>query len=106
MGLRVVLVDDHTLIREGLRHILNGHKIDVVGEAGTGAEAGSVIKNTQPDVSIVDIALPDTTGIEVAREARRVAPRGKVLMLSIHAEAEFVRRALEAGASGYLLKDA
>ena len=106
MAIRVVLVDDHTLIREGLRHILQSHKVEVVGEAGTGAEAVAVIKNTQPDVAIVDIALPDTTGIEVAREAKRLCPRTRILILSIHTEAEFVRRALEAGASGYLLKDA
>lgn len=106
MAIRVILVDDHTLIRQGLSHILHSHEIDVAGEAGTGAEALSVIQATQPDVAIIDVALPDASGVEVAREARRLSPRTRILMLSIHTEAEFVRRALEAGASGYLLKDA
>src|SRR5713226_1127079 len=106
MATRVVLVDDHTLIREGLRHILESHQIEVVGEAATGAEALGVIKKALPEVAIIDIALPDTSGIEVAREVKRLCPQTRILILSIHTEAEFVRRALEAGASGYLLKDA
>jgi DNA-binding NarL/FixJ family response regulator len=103
--IRVVLVDDHTIVREGLHALLSAEPaIDVVGQAGTGPEAIERIAALAPDVLVIDLGLPDMDGVEVIAHvcARPHAPR--ILVLSMHAEEEYVRAALRAGASGYLVK--
>lgn len=106
MTIRVLLADDHTLMREGLRALLTTvPDIEVVGEVRTGREAESRILELTPDVVLMDIAMPDLNGIEAARLIHARCPAVRVLMLSMHATAEYVYRAFEAGACGYLLKE-
>ncbi len=102
---RVVLADDHAVVRAGLRMLLEreGH-IAVVGEAGTGREAIEVACITQPDVAVMDFAMPDLTGAQACRQIRATVPTCRVLFLSMYEEEAYFVRALEAGAAGYLVK--
>jgi two-component system response regulator NreC len=101
----VLLVDDHRILREGIRSILEGHEdIQVVGEAGDGRQAVSLVGELNPDVVLMDIAMPLLNGLEATRQIKRDHPEVKVLILSVHDEEEYIRQALSAGAMGYLLK--
>jgi DNA-binding NarL/FixJ family response regulator len=103
----VVIVDDHTIVREGLLALLNARPgISIVGEAGCGLEALDVVRRSQPDVVLMDLSLPDMSGIEVIYELADVAPATKVVVLSMHDAPEYVRPALRAGVAGYLVKGA
>jgi DNA-binding NarL/FixJ family response regulator len=105
--LTVLLVDDHALVRKGFRRILEDDPaIVVVGEASDGTEAVRLAGELRPTVIVMDCALPGLSGIEAARRIRESQPEAKILMLSMHAEDTLVRQALEAGASGYILKNA
>ena len=107
MTIRVLLADDHALMREGLRALLTTTPdIEVVGEVRTGREAQWQVLQLDPDVVLMDIAMPDLNGIEAARLIHAKCPAVRIVMLSMHASAEYVYRAFEAGASGYLLKEA
>jgi DNA-binding NarL/FixJ family response regulator len=104
--LRLVLVDDHRLLRTGLRELLrNTSGMEVIGEAGSGDEALSLIETLNPDVLVTDIGMPGMTGIELAERACQMSPGLRVLMLTMHANEEYVYQAFRAGAAGYLLKD-
>ena len=106
MTIRVLLADDHALMREGLRALLStSPDIEVVGEVRTGREAERQVLQINPDVVLMDVAMPDLNGIEAARLIHAKCPAIRIVMLSMHASAEYVYRAFEAGASGYLLKD-
>jgi DNA-binding NarL/FixJ family response regulator len=106
MTIRVLLADDHALMREGLRALLISiPDIEVVGEVGTGREAERLVSQLNPDVLLMDVAMPDLNGIEAARLIHAKFPIVRIMMLSMHATAEYVYRAFEAGASGYLLKE-
>lgn len=106
MTIRVLLADDHTLMREGLRALLaTTSDIEVVGEVRTGREAQTRVPRIEPDVVLMDIAMPDLNGIEAARVIHLKSPAVRIVMLSMHATAEYVHRAFEAGACGYLLKE-
>ena len=103
--LRILIADDHALVRRGARSVLHSrHGWKVVGEAENGREAIRKAIDLKPDVALVDIGMPDLDGIEVARQIRDAAPDTKVLVLTMHESDQMVRRALDAGASGYLLK--
>jgi DNA-binding NarL/FixJ family response regulator len=105
--IRIVLADDHTLLRAGLHALLNKLPgIEVVGEAATGREALRLVQVHQPDLVLMDIAMPDMNGLEAATCLARDFPRVRVMMLSMHATEEHVQQALRAGVAGYLLKDA
>lgn len=105
--IRVVLADDHTLVRAGIRALLDRMPdVEVVGEAGSGAEAVAQVAATRPDVLLADVAMPGMGGLEATERLRREFPDVRVVMLSMHANEEYVLQALRAGASGYLLKDA
>lgn len=105
-NLRIVLADDHTLVRHGLRKILEAEPLwDVVAETGSGREAVKHILELEPDVAIMDVAMPLLNGIEATRQAVRRLPGLHVLILSMHADEAYVTQALGAGAQGYLLKD-
>lgn len=107
MGIQVLLVDDHTVVRRGLRRILESHPgIAVVGEAGDGAQALSAALELEPQVILMDIGLPDQTGIEATRQILSRKPAMRVVMLSMHADAQYIEQSRAAGACGYLVKDA
>ncbi|AGM02959.1 response regulator transcription factor [Amycolatopsis keratiniphila] len=106
MTIRVVIADDQSLVRTGLRMILdNADDIDVVGEAGDGAEAVALVADLDPDVVLMDIRMPEMDGVE-ATAAIAAAHRARVLVLTTFDLDEYVYAALRAGASGFLLKDA
>ena len=103
---RIVVIDDHVLLREGLERVLNATGDFVVCEqAGTGAEAKEVVREMRPDAVIVDVCLPDIDGIDLTRELLAEFPDLIVLVLSMHEEPEYAVRAMHAGARGYLLKN-
>jgi DNA-binding NarL/FixJ family response regulator len=104
---RVLLADDHALVRAGLRALLDRiPNVEVVGEAEHGAEAVKLAAQLRPDVVMMDVSMPILNGIEATRRTLKLRPRPRVLMLSMHDDTEYVRMALSAGASGYLLKTA
>lgn len=106
MTIRVLLADDHALMRKGLRALLDtATDIDVVGEVRTGLEAERQVLQLGPDVVLMDIAMPDLNGIDAARVIHLKCPAVRIVILSMHATAEYVYRAFEAGACGYLLKE-
>ena len=106
MTIRVLLADDHALMRAGLRALLTSvPDIEVVGEVSTGREAERQVLQLNPDVVLMDVAMPDLNGIDAARAIHLKRPAMRIVMLSMHATAEYVYRAFEAGASGYLLKE-
>jgi DNA-binding NarL/FixJ family response regulator len=104
--LRVVLADDHALVRAGIRSLLERMPgVEVVGEADNGIEALASIESNQPDVVLIDIAMRGLNGLEVASRVAKTWPQVRVIILSMHADEEYVAQALRAGAVGYLLKD-
>jgi two-component system, NarL family, response regulator NreC len=104
--IRILLADDHALVRQGFRLILSAQPdMQVVGEAGTGREAVELAEKLHPDVVVMDVAMPELNGIEATRRLAVSAPRTRVLALSMHKDSVYVREILRAGARGYLLKD-
>jgi DNA-binding NarL/FixJ family response regulator len=104
---RVILADDHQLLRAGLRSLLVKERdLEVVAEASDGRQAVELVIQHNPDLAILDIGMPNLNGIDAARQIRESSPHTRVIALSMHASAQFVGRMLEAGASGYLLKEA
>lgn len=105
--IRVLLADDHALVRAGLRKLLESLSgVAVVGEAGDGREALALAASKKPDLVLLDITMPGLNGLEAAERIAREHPGTRVILLSMHASEEHVLRALRAGASGYLPKDA
>jgi len=101
-----VLADDHTVVRQGFRLILAAQPdMEVVGEAADGRQAVELAESFKPDVLVMDVAMPGLNGIEATRRVSRLAPRTRVLALSMHKDSIYVREILRAGARGYLLKD-
>jgi DNA-binding NarL/FixJ family response regulator len=103
--MRVVLADDHAVMRDGLRAILEGAGVEVVGEAATGHEALSEVRRLRPNVVIMDIGMPELNGIDATKRLMAELHGLKVLALSMNADRRYVRAMLDAGASGYLLKN-
>jgi DNA-binding NarL/FixJ family response regulator len=104
--IRILLADDHSIVRQGFRLILSQQPdVEVVGEASTGRQAADLAISLEPDVVILDIAMPEINGVEATRLIRQNCPRVAVLILSMHSDAVYVRETLRAGAKGYLLKD-
>jgi two-component system response regulator NreC len=107
MTTRLLLVDDHAVVRSGLRMLLGSESdVDIVGEAGTAAEALQAADQLKPDVILMDIGLPDMSGIEATREIKRKFPKVAIVALTIHEDEEYFFKMLEAGASGYVPKRA
>ncbi len=105
--IRVLLADDHRLMRAGLRALLKSLElVQVIAEAGTGHEAIQLAEQHQPDIVIMDIAMPELNGLEATARLVKLTPAPRIIILSMHANEEYVKRALQAGAAGYLLKGA
>lgn len=104
--IRIALADDHTVIRSGLRVLLERHpEFRVIGEASDGREAVELVDREKPDIVVMDVAMPNLNGIEAARQITAKHPATAVVVLSMHSDESYVLRALKAGARGYLLKD-
>lgn len=104
---KVLLAEDHGLVRAGIRSLLQKLSwLEVVGEASNGREALALIRSHHPDVVLMDIAMPELNGLEAAARIRKEHPNTRIIILSMHASEEYVLQALRAGANGYLLKDA
>ena len=107
MPIRIVLVDDHALVRQGFRRILEDDpELQIVGEAGNGLDAVALVKKTDPDVVVMDMAMPEMNGLHATMELVKQRPGTKVLILSMYSDEQYVRNALDAGARGYILKNA
>jgi DNA-binding NarL/FixJ family response regulator len=102
---RLLLADDHRMLRDGLRRSLEENGFDVVGEAADGQQAVTLAGTLRPDVVLMDVTMPVLDGVEATRQVRRVAPDAQVVMLTMHADGDVMARAIQAGAIGYLVKD-
>lgn len=105
MSIRLMLADDHRMLREGLRRSMTDQGFDVVGEARDGDEAVRMAEELQPDVILMDVTMPEMDGVEACRQVRSAQPDVKVVMLTMHADQDVLASAIRAGASGYLVKD-
>ena len=106
-SIRVLLVEDHTIVRKGLRALLEGQSdILVVGEAEDGRQALEQVQQILPDVVLMDIGMPGLNGLEATRQIKHQFPKTKVVVLTMHTNAEYIFNVLQAGASGYLIKQA
>lgn len=104
-GIRILLVDDHAIVREGYRRLLDKHAdMEVVGEAGDAASAYKAFKSVNPDIVVVDISMPGRGGIDLVRQIRQLDPNARILMFTMHANATFAQQAFRAGARGYVTK--
>jgi DNA-binding NarL/FixJ family response regulator len=105
-AIRILLADDHNIMRRGLRLLLERQPgFEVVAEAADGREAADRAEATHPDIAVLDIAMPNMSGIEAAQRIRALLPQVAIVILSMHSDEGYVLRALKAGAKGYLLKD-
>jgi DNA-binding NarL/FixJ family response regulator len=105
MPIRVLIADDHTVVAEGLRHLVEAeHDIQVVACVGDGREAVQQARDTRPDVVLMDLSMPELNGADATRAILERDPRCRVIVLSMYAQREYVRRALKAGAAGYVVK--
>jgi len=103
--IRLLLADDHRLLREGLRRSLSDEGFEVVGEAADGEEACDLVDELAPDVVLMDVTMPNLGGVEATKRIHATHPEVRVVMLTMHADAEVVAEAIRNGASGYLVKD-
>lgn len=104
--IKIILVDDHKLVRQGLRSLLEAHPdFEVIGEGSNGLDALQLIEELKPDIALMDVMMPDLNGIEAAKIAQQRGWKTKLIFLSMHANSTYVVRALQSGAMGYLLKD-
>jgi len=101
---RVLIADDHDIVREGIKNLLQHGGYEIAGEAGNGRDAVALSKKLRPDVILLDISMPVLNGIDAAREIHVICPQAKMILLTMHQEEHFVLEALRAGITGYLLK--
>jgi DNA-binding NarL/FixJ family response regulator len=105
-SIKVLVADDHTVVREGIRHVLDGEPgFTIVAEAATAAEAVRLAEAEKPDVVLLDITMPGESGLQAAVRMRKLVPGTRILILSMHDNPEYVLESVRAGAHGYLLKD-
>ena len=102
----IIIIDDHPLFREGLKTIISrDDRFKVVGEAGSGHKGLEITKRLKPDLVIVDISLPDQSGIQLTRDLRRLFSETKILIVSMHSKIDYIAEAFQAGATGYVVKE-
>jgi len=102
----ILIVDDHPFFREGLKSLLARHsEFELVGEAGSGDDGLRKAKRLRPDLVVMDISLPDGSGIEVTRNIRELLPETRVVVLSMHSRIDYITKAFQAGATGYIVKE-
>lgn len=104
--IRVLLVDDHALFRQGLRSLLESEGMRVIGEAANGREAVRYAADTHPDVILMDIQMPELDGVKATQSILEISPQAKVIMITMYRQDKYVFEAVKAGARGYILKDA
>ena len=102
--IRIVIADDHEIVRQGLRSLLENDGCEIVGEYSSGREAVEGIKSVRPEVAVMDISMPDLNGVEATQQVSKQQPDTRVIILTMHDSEELARRVLEAGARGYVLK--
>ena len=105
MAIRLMLADDHRMLREGLRRSMTDAGFDVIGEAGDGVEAVRLALQLSPDVILMDVTMPNCDGVEACRQVKSTSSDTKVVMLTMHADQDVLTNAIRAGAIGYLTKD-
>src|SRR5580692_1884007 len=105
MPIRIVLADDHVLVRQGLKSLLEREGFQVVAEASDGQEAVRHVQSLEPDIAVMDISMPTLNGLNAAYELNRSSPKTKVILLTQHDEGQYIQEALEAGVKGYVLKN-
>lgn len=105
MAIRVLLADDHAIVRQGLKTLLDKEGFDVVGEASDGQQAIKLVKEHMPDVAVLDLSMPLLNGLDAAREILKSSPRTKPMLLTMHTEDHYVLEALRAGVRGYVMKN-
>jgi DNA-binding NarL/FixJ family response regulator len=102
----IIIIDDHPLFREGLKTIISrDDRFKVVGEAGSGHEGFDMVKKLKPDLVVIDISLPDQSGIQLARDLRELLSEIKILIVSMHSKIDYIAEAFQAGATGYVVKE-
>jgi two-component system response regulator NreC len=104
MPIRIVLADDHVLVRQSLKSLLEREGFQVAGEASDGQEGVRLVEALQPDIAVMDISMPILNGLDAARELSRTSPKTKTILLTQHDEGQYISEALEAGVKGYVLK--
>jgi len=105
VGVRLMLADDHRILREGLARALAGHGVDVIGQAQDGDEAIQLAEELSPDVILMDVTMPHVDGLEATRQIHKLCPDIKIVMLTMHADHDVFATAIRNGAVGYLVKD-
>jgi len=102
----ILIVDDHPLVREGLKSILKPvTEYEVVGQAGRACDALHLVKSLKPDLVLLDLGLPDKSGLELCREIRTISPSTRILIVSMHSKVDYIVKAFQAGATGYMTKE-
>jgi len=102
----ILIVDDHPLVREGLQSILrHATEYEVIGQAGKAREALHLVKSLQPDLVLLDLSLPDKSGLELCREIQKISPPTRILIVSMHSRVDYIVKAFQAGATGYMTKE-
>jgi DNA-binding NarL/FixJ family response regulator len=102
----ILIIDDHSLFREGLKAIIGrNHRFEVVGQAGNGRDGLQKARDLKPDLALVDMSLPDQSGIQLTREIKSVLPKTRIMIITMHSKINYIVKAFQAGATGYLIKE-